>query len=215
MDLTQAEILVAKRAGLTVEQDKEDIDAALLGAIGEYGIHIDVPAAQMTESPTIAADANYVPAPLGYSKIKSVIYRYAVGSTYVTVPLVGCEIAGLDRLNEGLEGYQSDSLTAFAVYEGKIYVGPGVAFTGGTIIVRYQVNLDLSHIDAVPNPMALVSGAVANLKTIEDEKGASARKEFIAAWSTEGAAAQPIQQTFSEVRLPDNILADDAFRSQL
>jgi hypothetical protein len=215
MDLTQAETLIAKRAGLTVAQDKDDIDAALLGAIGEYGIHVDVPAAQNTDSKAIASGANYIDAPMGYSKIKSAVYRYTVGSDSMTASLTGCEIAELDRLNQGLENYQTDNISAFAVYQGKVYVGPGMVQTGGTIVMRYQTALTLDHIDVVPNPMGPIAGAVANLLPIGDEKGTIARNEFIASWKTEGAAAQPIQQNFSEVRLPDNILADDAFRSGL
>lgn len=215
MDLTSLESLVAKRAGLSVDQDKDDIDSAISGAMAEYGVHVDVPAAQKTESIAIAASSNYINAPTSFSEIKSAVYRYALGSDYATKSLTGSEIADIDKANEGLEGYETDNITAFAVYEDKIYVGPGKVSTGGTLIIRYQVPLDLSHLSYINNPMAIRDGAVANLLPDDNPKYEPARKAFIAAWQTEGAAAQPIQQNFSEVSLPANILADDYYRSQL
>jgi hypothetical protein len=216
MSLDIARQATAKRTGKTIAQDVDEIDAALLGAIQEYGIHVDVPAAQQTTTKTIAAGINYIAREIGYTQIKSIVYRYVSASgNYQTVPLTGVTIAELDRANAGLENTVTDNISMFAVYGDKVLVGPGSVQTGGTLVVRNQNTLSLDNIDDVPNLMAIVNGAVANLLPESDEKQAIARNEFKSSWKTEGAAAQPIQQSYSEVVLPANILADDCFRGNL
>jgi hypothetical protein len=216
MSLDVARQATAFRTGKTIAQDVDIIDSALLGAIQEYGIHVDVAAAQHTVSKPITASVNYVVRETGYTQIKSIVYRYlSESANYLTVPLVGVTIAEIDRANAGQETITTDNISMFAVYGDKVLVGPGNVKTGGTLVIRIQDALGLDNIDDVPNPMAIVNGAVANLLPESDEKQAIARNEFKSSWKTEGAAAQPIQQSYSEVALPANILADDFYRSQL
>ena len=211
MDHDQAVILVAKRTGKHHVTDRTDITTALAAAMEEIGTHIEIRKAQSVIPRSIAVSANSVTFPKEFQRILSVAYQYTSGGNTIKDDLRKAEPSEFDRMNEGIQNQETDSFTHFMTSGPDIYIGPGITKTGGWIIIRGQL----------PNTMLAVHGAVANLlpgmnpDNSINAAGAAARRLFEKGLIPAGLAAIPVKQQFDTVRLSDEMISDDIYRSSL
>lgn len=221
MDHDQAVILVAKRTGKHHVTDRTDITTALAAAMEEIGTHIEIRKAQSVIPRSIAVSANSVTFPKEFQRILSVAYQYTSGGNTIKDDLRKAEPSEFDRMNEGIQNQETDSFTHFMTSGPDIYIGPGITKTGGWIIIRGQRPLTTYNIGDLPNTMLAVHGAVANLlpgmnpDNSINAAGAAARRLFEKGLIPAGLAAIPVKQQFDTVRLSDEMISDDIYRSSL
>ncbi len=221
MDLVETIRLVAKRSGKHESADKTDITTAIVGAMEEIGTHIEVARAQNSKNLTIGAGENKVLFSTDFQRILSVRYQYTFGSDTLKYDLDKKSPSEFDRLTEGKQGVGTDDMQIFMVSGRYITIGPGVTQTGGLVIVRGQRQLSTNDIADLPNAMLVVHGGVANLLPDINPDGTAnvaamnARRLFREGLVPAGLAAIPVQQEYDSVRLGDQMLRDDAYRSNL
>ena len=215
MTVDQIERTIARRTGLNLAQNASDIRESLMSALEEYGTHIDVPFAQKLESLTIAASTNSVVLPTNTDRVLSVGYEYLSGSINYKIHLIGTTISAIDQMNEGEQGDTTDEISHYAVSGETITVGPLLVKTGGTLDVRYQRKLGIGDIPRLPNGAVLIEGAIGNLLPESDPNGDRARKKFEYGLIPAAMATEVIREEYSEISLPDHIIADDLYREGL
>ena len=222
MVLSDIEKLVAKQLGVNLAQNKADIGKAINGALEEVSNVVDVSEAQKLHTEAIASGKNTIDRPEKNDRILSVRYAYDSNGSTIYKSLTKVQISTLDIVTAGLQNLETDYLSYFAVSGLKIIVGPGIANTGGSLLVRTQRSLKTNDIQYIPNAMMLVHGAVSNYLPATDPKTGlpsvgyeRSRARFLRALAPTGLGLQDVREKHSEVLLPDNIIRDDSYRNYL
>lgn len=208
MDYEDVCKLVARKAGLNLQQNRDVVETSVDGALEELSLHITLPDAILSETKTIAADASYVAWTVGYSRLVSVKYRYNSGSDNYDRPLTKASPTALTIINAGKQGDTTDYLTHYCPKSQRIYVGPGAAYTGGSIIVEYQRKLKREDVEKLPDANALVWGGLANVLPLDNPSQPGYRTMFINQFEDIEVAAQPTAEQHDQIRLPNQMLAD-------
>jgi hypothetical protein len=221
MNLDDAILMIAKRTGLHQTANKTDILAGLTGAMEEIGTNIEIWQAQSVATMTLASNANSVIFPNQFQRVLSVRYQYPSGSDTIKNDLDKKSTSEFDRMNSGKQGVATDGLEMFMISGRFITVGPGVADTGGSLLIRGQRVLTTNDIQSLPNTMLAVHGAVANLLpdlrpdgTINNA-AVMARRSFAAGIGPSGDASVPTQQEYDQIRLGPQMIDDDLYRGTL
>jgi hypothetical protein len=203
--LVEIEQFVATKTGKTLATSKVEIDSAIKGALDEFGANIEVAFAQDRRPYTIAANANSILLPQGFSQLKSIVLNY--GSESVDLGKKGKSPADFDAANIGLETNPSDYFDMFMVSGSKMFFGPGLAKTAMTVLIRAQRELTFDDIMALGNPMVIAHGAVSNLLPLDHPSYPTERGIFLAAIRPAEKAQATVSVTSKDVDLPPFIRA--------
>jgi hypothetical protein len=208
MDFNNVQAIVARKSGLNLAQNTQVITTAIMGALEEIGVHFSISNAIKSNTLTLTASDNKVIWNTEYARFISVIYEYASGGSDYQRPLTKAAPTEFDYMNRGKQGETTDGLTHYTARTGKIYVGPGSAKTGGSIIVTYQRKLVANDISDLPDANMVIWGALANLLPVDNPDHAVYRTMFINAMAPAAVASEPVKEEHDRIQLPSQILAD-------
>ena len=208
MNFENVKVIVARKAGLNLAQNKTVVETAILGALEEIGVHYTIADAIKDRTETIAASASYITWMTEYSRFISVVYRFASGGSNYDRPLTKASPTEFAYKNRGKQGETTDYLTHYCPKGTRIYVAPGSAKTGGSIIVSYQRKLMPEDIEKLPDANMLIWGGLANLLPVDNPEQSVFRTMFTQALTPASEAAEPSREQHDHIRLPDQILAD-------
>lgn len=208
--------LVAQKAKLNLAQKKTLIETAISGALEETGVHLTIAKALKSKTISIAASANSVSWSTEYSRLVSVVYVYATGTSTYRRPLKKVEPTEYEFKNAGVQSQVTDLIDHYTPRGSKIYVGPGNTQTGGSLIIEYQRRLVPEDIEDLPNSSMIVWGALSNLLPVDNPVQGVYRKMFVRELLPAAAeVASSVVEQHSEIKLHPQILNDDDYRDYL
>jgi len=216
MNWDGAKRLVAQKAGLVLAQNITLIETGILGALEEIGTHLSIAQAIKTAPDlTIAADINYVTWATEYSRLISVKYQYALGTSTYTRLLDKKDPTEYERLNAGLQSQTTDNLDHYCIKGDRIWVGPGNSYSGGYIKVEYQRKLLPDDIENLPDSNLAVWGGLANILPVAEPQQDVYRRMFVSMLSPVAAVSSPTIEKHSTIQRNDQILRDEAYLGSL
>jgi len=207
--------MIVKRTGLDIDQDIGAIEAAIAGALEEIGVHMTISYAIQRESKTIAASTNSISWVKEYSRIVSVTYQYADGSSTFSRPLNKLNPTEFESRNAGLQGLETDTIEVYCPMEGKIYVGQGNVATGGNLIILWQRRLTIQDIEKLPDGMMVVNGAVSNILPADHPRYDTFRNLFVNALAPAATASTPVKEKRNSIELNPQLLRDQIYLEDL
>lgn len=190
-------------------QDRVKIEAAIAGALEEYGVNVNITQAQETISRTIAAEDFEIRVPSTNYRIVSCTYIYASGSQTRRRPLVHREKTTFDELTRtrDIDNTSTDAISYYTIVGDKLQVGIGRVLTGGTIEIIYQRKLQDRDIAYIPNGMAIVYGALA-IMVPEAYKSERYRTKFVQSFKKDETVDRPVMEHIDCIPLNENIQAN-------
>ena len=215
MTATEIKKLMAQISGLNLAQNESLIGAALNSTLEEIGVVIKISNAINSVTKTIAASANYVTGIVEYSQIVSVTYEYTSGGVTFRRVLDPIEPTEYAQINAGMELNVTDELEHYCPKSGRIYVGPGNSYTGGSLIIEYQRKLAESDIPNLPDGSMVLFGGLSNLLPSDNPERIGYRNMFDSRLRPAITQARPTLEKHSSVSLGDQLLRDEMYLRSL
>lgn len=211
MTAEEIKVLVAHMAQMPLAQNTSLIEYAMNGTLDEIGVNMKIASAISSDTKTIAAGVNYIIWASKYSQIISVKYCYS-DEEIVLEPILPTEYA---IENAGLQSEDTDALKHYCPKGDKIYIGPGNAKTGGSIIVEYQRKLVFSDIDKLPDSFMVLWGSMANILPLANPAQGAYRALFADRLVPATVDAGPVKESHGTIKLPDQMIVDEVNRRAL